>query len=432
MKTSFIPLFIALSIPACVDHSIMTGAGDSANSPAIVITQPATKDNITAVVDTLRDSFTRMAQATSGAQVPNPHLSILMRDGKTLEVPAPKSGDALFGENSPMARQHRLEGQLKALSDKLNAGCSGNPVSSKVIKDVSVSAFKGGTFQVWAASGGANPWTPKEHSPTAFIEDRNSFAHVLMNSDKQSGRYLILTDSTRATEPKPKPAKPIAGPAKANPSKVAPKLKSKTVATETKEKPTPSASAVPPSADKPAAGSQVNISVNSYPAVRTESKEDASKDAPQSKETTERVSHRLVAVKLPDNVEPIGEPILFAPGSTKLTREGLDAIAKAATMLKASHKALPYSLFLAGRADASKDEAYNNTLSQKRADAVRVALLDHGITVQQTFAIGESLSREDATTTERALQRSVQMYGQRTTDTTTKSTPSKPLVQSSK
>lgn len=398
MKNKLIPITCALAaliLPACVDRSPMTGSADKGGEPNIIITQPAAKDAIVPVVDTLRQSFTRAAESTSGARVPNPQISILLPDGKTLAVAAPKVDGGLFGSASPKARQARLEALLKALETKLAAGCSGQFVTATVIKDNKTSAFKAGTFSVWAAGGGGNPWTAKEAGPATFVEDRATFADTLSSSQGKGGNFLIVSDAMGTSVVKARPKHPTDHASETETLGDAP-------LSNVEAKPTGAAQPDAAVAVAPRGGDTIIVDVKNYPATnRSDQLIGPTPNAGQPK---------LSAISLPQGVAPVGDAIRFATNSAKLTAEGHAAVKRAAELLKKRGDAGRLRLFLVAKADYRSAENHNERLSQKRAEVVQAALFAEGISVERIIAVGESLSPDDTTQGELAGQRTVQLW----------------------
>jgi outer membrane protein OmpA-like peptidoglycan-associated protein len=387
MKTSFIPLFIALSIPACVDHSARSGASGKSDSATVIITQPSTPENIGTVVDTLLESLTRVAEATSGAQVPNPHLSILTADGKTLDVSAPKLESGFFGENTPKARQARLEGHLKALADKLTAGCTTRVVPVQIVKTAVASAKDGSLCQVWAAGGGLNPWSTKDTNPPRFIEDRETFAGQLYAAAVQNQHFLILTDATgvEAARPKVMPAPPKVAKAKPAPAKpkptpapvasIAPDPKQGEVAAKSPATPTTAPNQPPHMVMQPGGSVIVNVG-----------RDDDKAGSPS----------KAARIELPNDAERIGEPIRFERGqSTPLNKEELERIVRELRNMKARFE---FRVVLSSRADIEKGSTpgRNQELSEQRANVCRAYMLENGISVHQVVCIGSSLAESTA------------------------------------
>ncbi len=415
MKTTSIIYSGAIAatlLTACLDRKVLNGPTDKGDTPSIVITQPSRKDSIPQVVETLRESFNRVAHATSGARVPNPHITILLADATTVDVPAPKAGNAAFGESTPKARQARMEGQLNALAEKLTAGCNGTPVPSQVVKQTVNVAFKEGGYEAWAAGGGGSLWTAKsekESAPASFIQDGEAFAKALGDESKKGGSYLILMDSTGVVPPKTAPKKAVTT---GKPKPNSPRSSARPQLVAGAKPPVDAGVQGTPETGSARPGGNISINV-SYPPSKDGGKTATPESAatPTSVEPVIPLLLQYSAVKLPDGAEPVGEPILFAPGSAKLTDEGHETIKKAAAVLKTTDGVQVAHVFLVGSADASLDEKLNKELSEQRADTVRIALLrPHGITVQQTYAIGENLAPDKASVSERARHRFVQMY----------------------
>lgn len=295
MKNKLITITCALAaliLQACVDRSAMTGSPDKGSESNIIITQPAAKDAIVPVVETLRQSFTRAAEGTSGARVPNPQISILLPDGKTLTVAAPKVEGGLFGSASPKARQARLEALLKALKSKLAAGCNGQFVTATVVKENKATSFNTGTFSVWAAGGGGSPWTEKETGPAAFIEDGAAFADTLSSSQGKGGNFLIITDSMGTSIVKAETKKPAD-------DTLRPNAEARTSGAVHPE---------PTVAVAPRNGDTIIVDVTNYPAANRSDHEGQPK---------------LSAISLPQGVAPVGDAIKFTTNSAKLTADVL-------------------------------------------------------------------------------------------------------------
>lgn len=387
MKTSFLSLIIALSMTACVDQSARNGSNGKPDSATVIVTQPSTPENISTVVDTLRETFTRVAEATNGAQVPNPHLSILTADGKTIEVSAPKVTDALFGENTPKARQARLEGHLQALADKLAAGCTPKAVPVQAVKTAVASTKNAAPFQVWAAGGGLNPWSTKDANPPRFIEDRETFASNLTEAAMQNQHFLILSDATGVEAAKPK-AKPVpAKVAKAQAEPVQPTIKP---APESPPAVEPKGVGITSTETKLATADQTkppHVIMQPGGSVIVNVGRDTDKAVPGVAATR---------IELPDGAKLVGEPIRFDQGkATPLNKADLERIARELETLKAR---FDFRIVLTSRADVEKGSTPNRNqqLSEQRADVCKAFMLEHGIQVHQIICIGDALAESTA------------------------------------
>lgn len=403
----------AVMLQACVDRSALSNSADKANEPNIVITQPGAPEAIMPVVDTLRQSFVRTAEANGGASVPNPNISILLPDGKTVTIPPPNIDGGFFGSSSPKARQTRIERHLKALKDKLTAGCSGQSVTAKVVKDHHTNLFKAGNFTVWAAGGGDNPWNATESGPMTFLDDRTVFAVALGNSQGKGGNFLILSEATDNRIAKAESQKST--------DHGAP--------TTSEEGPLPNPNADPAAATQPDAaqavtprtGDTIIVDVKNYPATNRS----------DNSSSTSKADRPKLSISLPQGVIALGDAIRFATNSAKLTSEGSAAVKRAANLLKQRSDAGRVRLFLVAKADYRSGENHNERLSQMRAETVQAALLTEGISVERIIAVGESLSPDDSPETELARQRTVQLWilPERVTNHTA---PAIPLAQTSR
>ena len=194
--------FTALS-SSCVDRKAMTETTDNGSSaPIILLSQPATANAVPQVIDTLRSGLNQVAEASQGATVPNPHITIVAADGSTTDIVAPKMEGGVFGTASPKARQDRLEAHLKLLADKMSSSCKGQKVPVKLLKASADSIFQDQPFAAWAAGGGASPWTGKEKTSVDFCVDQESFVRSLVAGATNGQRYVIVTDPTEVAKPK--------------------------------------------------------------------------------------------------------------------------------------------------------------------------------------------------------------------------------------
>jgi len=375
----------AITLPACVDRSAMTGGSNKGAESHLIITQPSSKEVVAPIIDTLRQTFTRAAEVTSGARVPNPQISILLGDGKIVAVSAPSAKGGLFGDTSPKARQQRLDGHLKALEAKLSSGCNGKAVPAEVVKEAPKTTFKDSAFSVWASGGGGNPWVSKESAPAAFLEDPTLFAEALISTDAKGSNFLIVSDSTGVNkialfqhgESTVSASAPIASGEKDNGRDANPGLRA---------------------TDIPRAGDTFIVEMKNY---------SSGLSASQPQDSTQS---RRSSVTLPQGVERVGDAIQFATKSAKLSKESLASIERLAQLLKKRSDVGRLRLFLVAQADYRDDEEQNERLSQKRAAAVQAALLGEGIAVEQIIAIGESLSPDDTAKTNLAEHRTVRFW----------------------
>jgi outer membrane protein OmpA-like peptidoglycan-associated protein len=89
-----------------------------------------------------------------------------------------------------------------------------------------------------------------------------------------------------------------------------------------------------------------------------------------------------------DNLSQITVEILFRTGSAVIRPESFRAIGVIADALR-HPTLLEYKFLIVGHTDASGDRKSNLTLSQKRADAVRLALVTtFGIAPAKVFSVG--------------------------------------------
>lgn len=107
-------------------------------------------------------------------------------------------------------------------------------------------------------------------------------------------------------------------------------------------------------------------------------------------------------------VVTIGD-VLFATDSTRLTGAGLERVARIATYLRMNPGQV---VVIEGHADATGDAAYNQMLSEKRAEAVAAALIGEGIETPRIVysGLGESSPiATNATATGRQMNRRVEV-----------------------
>lgn len=393
MKTQIITLIgtvASLLLPACTDPSVKSES--SGNESSIVLPQPKSKESIPPVVETLRQSLVRVAEASSGARVPCPQISILRPDGKITTVQAPKVESGLFGSANPKARCARLEGLLAALEKQLVAGCGGESVGIQLLKDHQTSGLRPGPFSVWAAGGGDNPWTAEEAGPEAFIEDRATFADKLSSSQGKGGNFLVVSDPMPDNSFKSKRKTLTVGPT-AN-ATIEP-AQSIQVAPATPAQPS-QATAV-----ERRGGDTIIVDVKNYPSNRNDPKNDSKREVDEKLDSS---------IALPQGVAPVGDAITFATNSAKPTSDGIAAVKRAADILKKRADSGRLRLFLVAKADSRSTEGHNERLSQKRAEAVQAALMAEGISIEKIIAIGESLSPDSIDKKELAAQRSVQLW----------------------
>lgn len=440
MKTTpcIIALLAASLLPACMPTAAKpntTSGGKSSPPLNLVITQPKTPDAATRVVSTLRTALSAAAQATSGAAVPNPEIRIL-RDSGVVSVPAQAAtgvGVTLFGENTPAARQQRLENHLNALEAELKSACSAGvsrPLVIKSVKDRQGELFSDAPFTVWAAAGGANPWTEKEPSPAGYVQDESAFVSLLSQTALAGGNFLVLTAPATASAAEKKAQ------ANTKPAKGGKKPKDSSAAE--RANPDKETAHAPPAAVPgaiPTRGGDVIVGITVEAAKKTDTVQNPQTEQlalasratppPDGVEPEGEPLHparTLRATRLPDGTEPVGNPILFATGSAKLTTEGNAAIKEVANALKASGGGQPARIFLVGSADRRGSEASGKALSQARAEAVEGALMKLGVTVERIIAVGESFSPDDADKTQLRADRFVQVYAARNETTASNET----------
>ncbi|MEZ4401114.1 MAG: OmpA family protein [Kofleriaceae bacterium] len=112
-------------------------------------------------------------------------------------------------------------------------------------------------------------------------------------------------------------------------------------------------------------------------------------------------------VSLRDGKVVIVEPVFFATGKAKIERRSFALLDNVAQVLR-DH--VEMTIQVEGHTDDQADDAYNKDLSQRRADAVRAYLVDHGIAADRLTAVGFGEERpvaDNATRKGRALNRRV-------------------------
>lgn len=392
---------LALTLPSCIDET--AGASRSKQSaPTLVITKPAKAETATSVADTLREALTQTAQASGGANVPNPHVSIIMPDGNTVDIPAPKVDGGVFGANSPKARQERLEKHLAAISAMLSKNCTGKPVPSTTVK-AKVTALRAGGFELWPTNGTVNLWKETEKGPARIHADRDAFVKALAAGT--DGQFLIITDVAATPAPK-------------EPKSPGPKLaKGSKPETGTKEAPKPLEVTQAGTLGPPNGRSEpltINVFANGKHGEQQKgatAAQAAPVQQPQPATAAQRITPSFT--ELPGGVEPAGKPILFAPGESKLTNEGIEAVKQIARMLLADAGLRQSRIFVVGKADRTLDKEFNDRLAKDRAKAVRQILWEEGVPVEDVVSVGEDTCPDDAPKAQLAAHRSVQVYALR-------------------
>ena len=116
---------------------------------------------------------------------------------------------------------------------------------------------------------------------------------------------------------------------------------------------------------------------------------------------------RKQRVSLRDGKVVIVEPVFFKSDKDQVDRRSYSLLNNIATVL-ADHSEL--SIQIEGHTDNEADDAYNKDLSQRRADAVRTYLVDHGVGADRLTAVGfgeEKPVADNSTRKGRALNRRV-------------------------
>lgn len=138
--------------------------------------------------------------------------------------------------------------------------------------------------------------------------------------------------------------------------------------------------------------------------ARTAAEERADKAIDELRQTTQvREEPRGTIVTIPGNV-------LFTTGKASLLPGAMESLYRIVTALKDQREDQPITV--EGYTDARGSEDKNQQLSQKRADAVRRFLVDHGVPSERVTAVGKGESNpvaDNDTPEGRAMNRRVEI-----------------------